>query len=120
MNQTAARFLLPPDANITCPHCERAFALAEGFARKALESVELASEEALAALREHERLSVERQAKKMAAERDAVHEHALAEVKALTVKQFTPQIDALKAQLADSQVQASQRAAEERQVFEQR
>jgi hypothetical protein len=120
MNQSAARFLLAPDIQVTCPHCQRTFALAEGFARKALESVELASAEALATLRENERLSVERQAKKLATERDAAHERALAEVKALTVKQFTPQLDALKTQLAESQVQANQRVAQERQILEQR
>jgi hypothetical protein len=120
MNQAAARFLLPPDAAVTCPHCERAFALAEGFAKKALESVEQASAEALAGLRESERLAVERQAKSLAVERDAAHARALSEMKALTANAFKPQIETLKAQLVESHTHASQRAAEERKTFEQR
>jgi hypothetical protein len=57
MTQTTAKILLNPDVTVTCPHCEREFALAEGFAKKALETVEHASERALAALREDERVS---------------------------------------------------------------
>ncbi len=120
MTQSAARFLLPPEASVTCPHCEREFALAEGFAKKALESVEEASAKALATLRESERVSAERQAKKLADERDAAHARALAEIKSMTVNEFKPQLDMLKAQLAESHSQAGQRAAEERKQFEAR
>lgn len=120
MTQTTTKILLNQDVTVTCPHCEREFALAAGFAKKALETVEQASEHALAALREGERVSAERQAKKIADERDAAHARALAAVRAMTEQAFRPQIDALHAQLSDMQQQASQRAAAERKGFEQR
>lgn len=102
MNQSTAKILLRPDVTVTCPHCEREFALAEGFARKALETVEEASERALAALREEERISAERQAKKIADERDAAHAKALTAVRAMTEET------------------AARRSAEERKTLEQR
>jgi hypothetical protein len=102
MSQSSAQLLLTPEARLTCPHCEREFALAEGFARKALEGVEEASAAALAQLREQERVRNDRQAQKIAAERDAAHAQALTEVRALTVQSLAPQIDALKAQLTAS------------------
>jgi hypothetical protein len=120
MNQSNARILLSPDATVTCPHCEREFALSEGFAKKALESVEQASAQALGALREGERVSAERQAKKIAEERDAAHARALASVKGVTEEAFRPQIEALRAQLADNQLQFNQRGADERKAYEQR
>ena len=120
MNQSNARILLSPEATVTCPHCEREFALAEGFARKALETVEQASERALAALREDERASAERQAKKIAEEREAAHAKALASVRVLTEEAFRPQIEMLRAQLVENQTQFQNRAAEERRAYEQR
>jgi hypothetical protein len=120
MNQSNARILLSPEATVTCPHCEREFALAEGFARKALETVEQASERALAALREGERASAERQAKKIADERDAAHAKAIASVKTLTEEAFRPQIEMLRAQLTENHTQFQHRAAEERRAYEQR
>jgi hypothetical protein len=120
MNQSHPKILLNPDVTVTCPHCEREFALAEGFAKKALETVEHASERALAALREDERVSAERQARKIADERDAAHAKALAAVRAMTEEAFRPQLDALKAQLTATQEQAQQRSSEERKGFEQR
>ena len=120
MNQITAKILLNPDVTVTCPHCEREFALAEGFAKKALETVELASERELALLRENERVSAERQSRKIAEERDAAHAKALAAVRAMTEETFRPQLDALRAQLSENQHQAVQRAAEDRKGFEQR
>jgi hypothetical protein len=76
-----ARYLLTPTL-VTCPKCEHEFPLAEGFAKKALESVEEASSDALAKLREEERTAVERQAA-IARERDVAHENALAQVRTL-------------------------------------
>jgi hypothetical protein len=113
MNQST-KFLLSPEVTVTCPHCEREFALSEGFAKKALESVEQASAEAFASLRENERASAERQAKRITEERDAAHARALAAVRAMTEEGFKPQLDALKTQLAHSQVQAAERAAADR------
>jgi hypothetical protein len=124
MNQSAtkssSKFLLSPEATVTCPHCEREFALAEGFAKKALESVEQASAQALATLREDERASSDRQAKKIAEERDAAHAKALAAVRTMTEETFRSQMEALREQFASSNQQATQRAADERKLFEQR
>jgi len=103
VTQTPARILLTPDARITCPNCAHEFALADGFAKMALEQVEEASLDALAKLREEERANADRQAQRMAAERDAAHAKALAEVRALTAQAFAPQIAELKEQLAAGQ-----------------
>jgi hypothetical protein len=103
MSPAASQFLLSPDARITCPNCDHEFALNDGFAKKALEGVEAASAQALAALRDAERANSERQAQRIAAERNAAHEKALSEVRELTAQMFAPQIEALKTQLADSQ-----------------
>ncbi|MGA2563155.1 MAG: DUF2130 domain-containing protein [Steroidobacteraceae bacterium] len=51
MSQPTARLLLAPATRMTCPHCEREFALADGFARQALEAVQTQTEAALNALR---------------------------------------------------------------------
>jgi hypothetical protein len=102
MTQNSARILLSANALVTCPNCQQEFAVADGFAKRALEQVEEASADALAKLREEERASAERHAQVMASERDAAHSKALAEVRALTAQAFAPQIDALKEQLAAS------------------
>ena len=51
MEQT---LLLPTDTAVTCPNCEHGFSLEQGFARKALESLEASSAQSLAS-REHQR-----------------------------------------------------------------
>ena len=104
MNASSNRFVLTPDTTITCPHCEREFAVADGFAKKALEQIEAASAGALASLREDERSAADRQARAMTLEREAAHARALAEVRTLAAQSFAPQIEALKEQLAVSQV----------------
>jgi hypothetical protein len=108
-----ARLLLSPAARITCPQCSHEFALADGFARRALESVEETSAHALAALREQERLSAERQARALTEEREAAHARALAEVRSLTALALAPQLDALKAQLELERQGFAQRLAEQ-------
>ena len=110
----ATSLLLTADTLVTCPRCEQEFALAEGFAKKALESVEAASGEALAQLRVGARVAAERQAQQIAAERDAAHEQALAQVRELAAKSFAPQIEALTRQLADSQTRLA--AVDQREV----
>ena len=102
MSQHSAQILLNPGALVTCPHCKQEFAVAGGFAERALEQVEQASADALAKLREDERSNAERHAQVMARERDAAHAKALAEMRTLTAQAFGPQIDALKEQLAAS------------------
>jgi hypothetical protein len=100
----ASRFLLTPDTSITCPHCEHEFAVADGFARKALEQIEETSAKALATLREEERAAAEQHTRAMTVEREAAHAKALAEARALTAQTFVPQIDALKERLEAAQV----------------
>ncbi len=102
MSQHSAQILLNPGALVTCPHCKQEFAVAGGFAERALEQVEQASADALAKLREDERSNAERHAQVMARERDAAHAKALAEMRTLTAQAFGPQIDALKERLAAS------------------
>lgn len=81
MSSAPAQFLLTPDTRITCPNCEKEFAVSEGFARMALEQVEQASADALAKMREQERANAQRQAARLAEERDAAHALALAEAR---------------------------------------
>jgi hypothetical protein len=117
--------LLSPETRVTCPKCNQEFSLEQGFARQALESVEAASSEALAALKDQERLAVEKRAQQLAGEQaksaqrqvedlqrmlkaqgDA-HTQALADMRALTEQSFKPQLDAMKTQLANSQERLS-------------
>jgi hypothetical protein len=102
MTTQNSKFLLEPEARITCPNCDHEFALSDGFAKKALEGVEEASTQALAALREEERVSADRRAQRIAEEQRVAHEMSLAQMRELTQQMFTPQIEALKEQLAES------------------
>ncbi len=65
----AGRLLLALDTNITCPSCAHEFSLQEGFAKKALERLEDASDGAIAAMRDAERVEVERRAQRAVAPR---------------------------------------------------
>jgi hypothetical protein len=122
-NENNESLLLAPDTRVTCPTCDHEFSLEQGFARHALESVEAASVSALAALRDQERASVEKRAQQLAGEQakaaqrqiedmqrmikaqaDA-HAKALADMRGLTEQSFKPQLDAMREQLASSQVQ---------------
>ncbi len=117
--------LLEPETRVTCPACNEEFSLEQGFAKQALETVEAASAQALAGLRDRERDAVEKRAQQTAGEqakaaqqqvedlqrmlteqRDA-HIHALTSMRALTEDAFKPQLDAVKEQLANSQRQLS-------------
>jgi hypothetical protein len=64
----AGRLLLALDTNITCPSCVHEFSLQEGFAKKALERLEDASDGAIAAMRDAERVEVEKRAQQLAGE----------------------------------------------------
>ena len=97
--------LLAPDTRVTCPACAREFSLEQGFARQALGSVEAASANALAALKDQERASAEKRAEQLAGEQAKTHSKALADMRALTEQSFKPQLDAMKVQLADSHAQ---------------
>jgi len=63
------RLFLTLDINITCPSCAHEFSLQEGFARRALERLEEASTDAIAAMRDAERAEVEKRAQQLAGER---------------------------------------------------
>src|SRR5687768_8105607 len=93
--------LLSPNTRVTCPKCEHEFALAEGFAKKALESVEKSSESALSQLRENERQSAERRSAVVARERDEAHAASLAQVRKLAEQTFKPQLQELRTQLTE-------------------
>lgn len=102
-----AQILLSADQRITCPNCQHEFAVADGFATRALEQVEAASLDALSRLREQERSAAQRQAETLSREREAAHAKALADVRSLSAQAFLPQIDALKEQLATSRAQVA-------------
>jgi hypothetical protein len=125
--------LLSPETTVTCPACEHEFSLRDGFAKKALEALEQASADALAAVRDRERLTVERRAREIAAQHErsakqevatlqqllatqaADHAKALADVRPLAEQAYRPQLEALKSQLTESQARVAatdQRAAE--------
>jgi hypothetical protein len=95
--------LLSPETPITCPKCAAEFSLSDGFAKKALESVEEASAEALAKVRATERAQSERESKRVEEERAAAHEKSLAEIRRITEESFKPQLEALRGQLTESQ-----------------
>ena len=102
MAQTT-QLLLYPGTSITCPKCEHSFALTEGFARQALESVETASSDAMAQIREEERQRQQREAERVAQEREAAHARALAETRRIEAEGFASQLQALRKQLEESQ-----------------
>lgn len=119
MKRRIEELLLAPDTTVTCPECEHEFSLEEGFAKKALERLEDASATAIAALRKKERSEVEKRAKELATERETAarqeaadlrkllqeqgeaHSKAVAQVKEVASRSFLPQIDALRAELAE-------------------
>jgi hypothetical protein len=64
------RLLIPPSTTVICPKCAHGFAVEEGFAKQALESLESQSEEALSVLlAEQSRRHEEALRKALAAER---------------------------------------------------
>jgi hypothetical protein len=116
----AAQLLLPPGTTVRCPACEREFSLEQGFASKALEHLEEHSRSALAAIEGQVKREVERRAAAMAAEHTEAaqqqimqlqqlieqqsqsHARALGEVRSLAERDFAPQLQALRAELAAS------------------
>jgi hypothetical protein len=120
-----ADWLLPPETTVTCPSCKHAFSLEQGFAKKALEALEATSAQGLAAVREAERVAAEQRARELASERERVAQQQIADLRKLMAEQaesyqkslaevrksaeqaLAPQLDALKAQLAESQIKLS-------------
>ncbi len=93
----ADSLLVALDAPITCPKCEHAFTLREGFAQQALEGIEADSAEALARVRQQAESAAEKRARQLADEK--LHE-------------LTPQLEALKQQQLSDRAQYEQRLAE--------
>lgn len=89
------------DAVVTCPGCQQAFSLEQGFARQALEGIEAESRTALAQLRAEERDATER----LMQQQNEQHAQALARVRAVTEAALRPQVQALEQQLAESRAQ---------------
>jgi hypothetical protein len=114
----AAQLLLSPDTTVRCPSCAHEFSLEQGFARKALEHLEQHSRGALAALQSEVALAAERRSTAAAAElQDASrqqvarleemirqqsqsHAQALGEVRSVAERDFVPQLQAMRAELA--------------------
>src|SRR5579863_10629803 len=115
-----AQLLLSPGTTVRCPACEREFSLEQGFASKALEHLEEHSRGALAAIGGQVKQDVERRAAAIAAEQrqaaqqqitqlqqlidqqSQAHARALGEVRSLAERDFAPQLQALRAELAAS------------------
>ena len=85
MNETGTvrreQLLLDPTTRVTCPKCEHEFSLEEGFAKKSLEALEAASEEALTGVREGIAATVRARLEREAKERDAQSREELAALK---------------------------------------
>ena len=114
------QLLLSPGTTVRCPACEREFSLEQGFASKALEHLEEHSRSALAAIEDQVKYQVERRAAAIAAEHQGAaqqqivqlqqlidrqsqsHAKALGEVRSLAERDFAPQLQALRAELAAS------------------
>ncbi len=121
---TATTLVLQPDARITCPKCAQEFSLEEGFARNALEGLETASEQALAQLREAERLAADRRAQQRERQQQEAQVRALEEVRRQTAEQAAQssrlQMEGLQKQFATAQEQLAQLRTEQLQLREER
>lgn len=93
--------LLDPATRVTCPHCEREFGLGEGFARRSLEALELASHQRLAGERRAVEAALEARRARESAERDERHAAALAEMRALERAAADSRLKALQDMLAE-------------------
>ncbi len=120
------QLLVSASTVVRCPKCEHEFSLEEGFAKKALETLEAKSSQALIAVREAERAVAEGKALELAVQRDqaskeevknlkqlmmeqaAAHVKALQEVRTLAEQSFKPQLDAMMLQVSESRAQVAQ------------
>jgi hypothetical protein len=116
--------VLQPDARVTCPNCEHEFSLEQGFARHALEGIEAASSEALAQLREAERLAADKRAQQREKQQLESQQRALDEVRRQATEQAAQaarlQLEGLQKQFATAQEQLTQLRAEQLQLREER
>jgi hypothetical protein len=113
-----AQLLLSPDTAVRCPACAHEFSLEQGFARKALEHLEQHSRGALAAMESQVKQEVERRSAATASERREAaqqqiaqleqlirqqsesHAKALGDVRSVAERDIAPQLQVLRAELA--------------------
>lgn len=121
---TAATLVLEPHARVTCPKCEHEFSLEQGFARHALEGIEAASADALAQLRDAERLAADKRAQQREQQQQEAQARALDEVRRqateLTAQASRLQLEGLQKQFATAQEQLTQLRSEQLQLREER
>jgi hypothetical protein len=127
------RLLLDPDTRVTCPHCEREFGLGEGFAKRSLEALARASEEALAGERQSVEAALERRLAREAAERERQAQGELASLRqsladkagqVATLQRQELELRRERARLEDArqalELEAQRRLDEQRREIEQR
>jgi hypothetical protein len=116
--------VLRPDAHVTCPKCGQEFSLEQGFARQALEGIEAASAEALAQLRDAERVAADKRAQQREKLQLDAQQRALDAARLLATEQATQasrlQLETLQQQVASSQAQVTQLRTEQLQLREER
>ena len=95
------RLLLEPATRVTCPKCEHEFSLEQGFARKSLEQLASASEDALAGVRQSVTASVEARLAREAAERDLQSKSELESLRKLLKERDEQHANALGEMLAE-------------------
>jgi hypothetical protein len=120
---SARPLFLSADSRVTCPECDSAFSLQQGFAHAALEQFEHNTEDALESVRRAERTEAAKSAQQIASQQGAVlrseneelrrllkeqgdaHAAALKEVKTLAQQAQGSQLEALRAEVASRQKQ---------------
>ncbi len=112
------RLLLSLDTNITCPSCAHEFSLQEGFAKKALERLEDASEGTIAAMRDAERAEAERRAQQLAAEKTRAAHGETEALRKLLKEQADAHARVLAEVNAAAQAKATDLVAADRRSFE--
>jgi hypothetical protein len=131
---TRDALLLDPGTRITCPKCEHEFSLEAGFAKKSLEAIEVASEQALASVRagiassvqarlEREARQRDEQSKgemealrKLVKERDEQHAVTLKEMRESEKKNAAAQLEQMKEMLAERDERLKGFAAQEQEL----
>ena len=88
MTDAGETLFLSIDTTITCPECDKAFTLAQGFAKNALEKIEARTRDALAEREAQIKAEVERRATQIGESRDQAAREEIAELKQLADEQI--------------------------------
>ena len=112
--------LIAADTRVTCPRCTHEFSLDEGFARRALESLEQGSDAALAELMTAERSREQRRLEAQITERDRGHEQQLAQLRQQLTEQAAREQHAHRQALASERERAVEESRQEREALERR